>query len=245
LKAYVIAWNMNPANQHHPAEGSFHSLGEANNLVAVVLRSRPDLVQAAIDGARRPQDIRLRFGYDTGYEAYQPQADLAPVIRTTYWVEVWITHDPNPKGRGYRVITAYPMNQTPNETNKKSVDNGAIEMAHPNPAPIFFDWASHVVDITRDYNATNEFLILLALDNLHNGNVDKSALSELKGIFIELGSGRYTEKELSSLWRRTNSRVYPRISNEFFRAAADITDQYIRTGGKNADILWKNYYGGK
>ncbi|WEK05494.1 MAG: hypothetical protein P0Y65_04350 [Candidatus Devosia phytovorans] len=117
----MIAWNMNPAHEHHPAEGSFHSLGEANILVAAVLRSRPDLVQAAINGQRRPQSILYRFGYNTGYEAYQPNQQILPVIRTTYWVEVWITHDPNPNSRGYRVITAYPMNDTPNETTKASV----------------------------------------------------------------------------------------------------------------------------
>lgn len=118
LKAYVIAWNMNPANGQHPAEGSFHSLGEANNLVSAVLRAHPETVAAVIDGAKNVP-ILHRFGYDTGYEAYQANADTPPVVRTTYWVEAYITHDPRPGGKGYRVVTAYPMNEIPDEIARK------------------------------------------------------------------------------------------------------------------------------
>jgi len=120
LKAYVIAWNMNPANQHHPAEGSFHSLGEANNLVSAALRAHPEIVQAAIDGEKN-LPILHRFGHSTGYEAYQENLSTPPVIRTTYWVEVYITYDPRPGGPGYRVVTAYPMNETPDETVGKAI----------------------------------------------------------------------------------------------------------------------------
>lgn len=59
--------------------------------------------------------ITHRLGYDTGYEAYQSATDVPPVIGTTYWVEMYVSHDSRPNGRGYRVITAYPMNDTPNE----------------------------------------------------------------------------------------------------------------------------------
>lgn len=108
LKAYLIAWNMNPANKHHPAEGSFHSLGEANNLVSAVVRAHPEVVQRAINGARN-LPIKHRFGYDTGYEAYQPDPSFAPIVRATYQVEVFVTHDSRPNSRGYRIVTAYPM----------------------------------------------------------------------------------------------------------------------------------------
>lgn len=121
LKAYVIAWNMNPINELHPAEGSFHSLGEANNLVAAALRANPDVVQAAILGGKNLQ-ILHRFGYDTGYEAYQPSVQVPPIIRTTYWVEIYITNDPRSGGKGYRVVTAYPMNEIPNETTRKHME---------------------------------------------------------------------------------------------------------------------------
>ncbi|WP_354041274.1 RNase A-like domain-containing protein [Devosia sp. UYZn731] len=121
LKAYVIAWNMNPINELHPAEGSFHSLGEANNLVAAALRANPDVVQAAIDGGKNLR-ILHRFGYDTGYEAYQPSVQVPPIIRTTYWVEIYITNDPWSGGKGYRVVTAYPMNEIPNETTRKHME---------------------------------------------------------------------------------------------------------------------------
>ena len=118
LKAYVIAWNMNPANQHHPAEGSFHSLGEANNLVSAALRANPEIVQRAINGERN-LPILHRFGFNTGYEAYQSTPTAIPIIRETYWVEVYITHDPRQGGKGYRVVTAYPMNDIPDETARK------------------------------------------------------------------------------------------------------------------------------
>lgn len=118
LKAYVIAWNMNPDNQHHPAEGSFHTLGEANNLVSAALRANPEIVQRAINGERN-LPILHRFGFNTGYEAYQSTPTAIPIIRETYWVEVYITHDPRQGGKGYRVVTAYPMNDIPDETARK------------------------------------------------------------------------------------------------------------------------------
>jgi hypothetical protein len=62
-------------------------------------------------------------------------------------------------------------------------------------------------------------------------------------VFADLASGRYTDKQLLMLWQRTNARVYPRRSNEFFGVAVKVIDEYIRTNGKNARDMWDRLYG--
>ena len=54
--------------------------------------------------------LEHRFGYRTGKEAFRPDVDTDPYIRSTYGVRVVIRHDPQRK-TGYRLLTAYPINE--------------------------------------------------------------------------------------------------------------------------------------
>jgi len=56
-----------------------------------------------------------RFGYETGIEAVRDNEYSDPRIRPTYAVTVLIVHEPSPNGKGYRILTAYPRNEFPNE----------------------------------------------------------------------------------------------------------------------------------
>lgn len=113
LIAYQWLWRFENPGSLHPAEGSFNSLGEANNLVSQVLRLNAEAVQQVIDGKERIMTLTHRFGSQTGREAFSPD-DISPfVIRTTFWVQVIIRQHQSPPG--YVVLTAYPMNGTPNE----------------------------------------------------------------------------------------------------------------------------------
>ena len=96
--------------------------------------------------------------------------------------------------------------------------------------PLFYDFAAHVVDLTRDYNSTNKELILVALDNFPKHN-RLERLRDLRKLLADFASGRYSDAELMTLWQGTNARVYPRKSVEFFREALPILDRYIAKGG--------------
>lgn len=116
LIAYQWLWRFNNSGSLHPAEGSFNSPSEANNLVSQVLRFNADAVQQVIDGKERILTLTHRFGFQTGREAFSSD-DISPfVIRPTFWVEVIIRQHQSPPG--YVVLTAYPMNDTPNEVSR-------------------------------------------------------------------------------------------------------------------------------
>ena len=56
--------------------------------------------------------LKARFGFPTGKEAYRPGPEEPIYIRPTHNVGVLIRHD-NRSKRGYRVLTAYPLNARP------------------------------------------------------------------------------------------------------------------------------------
>lgn len=91
------------------AEGSFDSIENANDLVNRTLRANGPLVDLVASGQEDDDYIVYRFGFGTGYEAYRPDPDAEPYMRSTYAVAVVIWHDAN-SPRGFRVITAFPMN---------------------------------------------------------------------------------------------------------------------------------------
>lgn len=103
-----------PTIRHQESLGSFITESEANSLAASVLRKYPDLIERAVQGDNRAQ-ITHDFGYQTGIEVYWAPDQASPIIRTTRQVRVLIAHDPTPGSRGYTVITAFPMNDIPNE----------------------------------------------------------------------------------------------------------------------------------
>lgn len=98
----------------HPAEGSFFSTGDASFWVREVLRQNAALVETVIRGIPRVT-LTMRFGSQTGIEAYRENPLDAPSVRPTYAVEVIIARDSRPMSHGFRVVTAYPMNNYPNE----------------------------------------------------------------------------------------------------------------------------------
>ncbi|WP_323012987.1 RNase A-like domain-containing protein [Devosia sp.] len=113
LIAYQWQQRLERPDSRHPAEGSFNSLGEANNLVSQVLRLNAETVHQVINGRLPGATLLHRFGFPTGREAFSPD-DISPfVIRPTFWIEVLIRRHQSPPG--YVVLTAYPRNETPNE----------------------------------------------------------------------------------------------------------------------------------
>lgn len=53
LISYQLVWHAAHPGKLHPAEGSFNSIGEANNLVSQTLRSDPLAVQDVIQGREK------------------------------------------------------------------------------------------------------------------------------------------------------------------------------------------------
>lgn len=102
----------------HPAEGTFFSAGEASYWVGRALTAHPDLVEQtrrATIGSRAIE-ITHRFGQQTGIEAYRENYHSPVVFRPTYGVTVYLAPDPNKRGPGFRIVTAFPVNNKPNET---------------------------------------------------------------------------------------------------------------------------------
>jgi|GEM_PF-1721917 len=103
-------------------------------------------------------------------------------------------------------------------------------MSVPKFPNVFYKFARGMVDLTRDYNSANKEIVLVALDNLPAG--DRIAmLHELRGVFVELGSGRYSNKTLVDMLWTTGARVIPRRPKDFFKEALPILDRYIAKGG--------------
>ena len=90
------------------SESSFVSADSANDLVNLVLQNHKDEVDAVSDGTWDKQWLEDRIGSPTGIEA-TPDAQLNVLTRYTYNVGVLIEHDAR-SPRGYRVTTAYPLN---------------------------------------------------------------------------------------------------------------------------------------
>jgi hypothetical protein len=90
-------------------QGSFTSLEQANDLVNRVIEMNKDRVDRVATGQKRDATLQERFDFVTGKEAYRPNGDSDPYIRDTDSVRVVIRHDPR-SWRGYRVHTAYPVN---------------------------------------------------------------------------------------------------------------------------------------
>lgn len=104
-------WSITVARQ---AEGTFLSQESANDLVNRTLELYPDRVDAVASGAQDEAVLDRRFGYVTGKEAFRPDVDAEPYIRPTYAVRVVIQTDKR-SDKGYRVFTAFPINEKPSE----------------------------------------------------------------------------------------------------------------------------------
>ncbi len=91
---------------------TFLSLESANDFVNRVLVTNRSAVDLVSSGALEEEWLEMRFGYPTGKEAFRASPEERPYVRPTYSVGVSIRHDPR-SNRGYRVHTAYPLNEKP------------------------------------------------------------------------------------------------------------------------------------
>ena len=96
--------------QFRREQGSFTSLEQANDLVNRVIEMNKDRVDRVATGKKQDATLQERFDFVTGKEAYRPNGNSEPYIRDTDSVRVVIRHDPR-SWRGYRVHTAYPVNE--------------------------------------------------------------------------------------------------------------------------------------
>jgi hypothetical protein len=90
-------------------EGSFTSLEAANKLVNSTVASNQTEVNLVASGLLPMAIVDAKFSSPTGYEAFAKTERSTPYIRDTYGVRVIIVRDPS-SPRGYRVLTAFPMN---------------------------------------------------------------------------------------------------------------------------------------
>ena len=95
-------------------DGSFDSIESARTFIRETLETNDDEVQRVAEGSKEGAWLKSRFGYPTGREAVSIPENTPIRMRTTYGVGVWITHDRSAE-RGFRIITAYPMNDDANE----------------------------------------------------------------------------------------------------------------------------------
>ena len=87
--------------------GSFKSVERANFFVSEVLRNNPERVEAVVAG-KNGDSIEMMFTEPTGLEAYWTEPTPPPSTHLVYGVVVVIRNDPH-AARGYRVLTAYPL----------------------------------------------------------------------------------------------------------------------------------------
>jgi len=93
------------------ADGRFLSMEAASDFVNRTLRLNMDRVNAVASGAEPEAVINQRFGSPTGTEAYS-DGSFDPVMRSTFEVRMVIRYDTR-SPRGFRVVTAFPVNQKP------------------------------------------------------------------------------------------------------------------------------------
>jgi hypothetical protein len=92
-----------------PRVGSFPSLQAAEKLVNSTISQNQDVVDQVASGDLDVKRINAWFKSSTGKEAYAPSARAKPEIRDTWGIAVVLRHDPTAR-RGFRVISAYPIN---------------------------------------------------------------------------------------------------------------------------------------
>lgn len=92
-------------------QGSFLSIEDANNFTNRVLEKNPNGVADVVLGKSENAEFFKRFGYETGREAFRPNVDAEPYIRSTFAVVVRIQRDARSR-KGFRVFTSYPTNQS-------------------------------------------------------------------------------------------------------------------------------------
>jgi hypothetical protein len=95
--------------RYKSAIGSFDSIESANDFVNRTIEANRELVDELIEGRRDYAKLDWIFGYRTGKEAYLESGISKPVIQRTHGARVIIHGDPN-NVRGYRVLTAFPIN---------------------------------------------------------------------------------------------------------------------------------------
>lgn len=91
--------------------GSFPSLEAANKLVSSTIAGNwEEIVQFIHGPASRSRAFDSFFASPTGYEAYANSGNSQPYMRDTYGTRVVIAQDPT-SPRGYRIVTAFPINR--------------------------------------------------------------------------------------------------------------------------------------
>lgn len=98
-------------------EGSFADVRSANDLINMALQARNDKVDLVRSGQSERELIDHRFGYPTGREAYYSVEAGRVMIRPAYEVRMIIVPD-QIVGQGFRVLTAFPINQTGGSVRK-------------------------------------------------------------------------------------------------------------------------------
>jgi len=108
-------YKIGPIVAFKAAEGSFTDIRSANDFVNRTLEADPTTLGQVSRGEILDKiTIEHRFGYRTGTEAFRPDGSSDAYIRPTYNVRTIIIHDPN-TSKGFRLITAFPFNDRPDE----------------------------------------------------------------------------------------------------------------------------------
>lgn len=87
------------------------SIEDADNFTNRVLEENPNGVADVVLGKSENAEFFKRFGYEAGKEAFRPNVDAEPYIRSTFAVVVRIQRDTRSR-KGFRVFTSYPTTQS-------------------------------------------------------------------------------------------------------------------------------------
>jgi hypothetical protein len=91
------------------AVGTFSSREAANDFTNRLLQEKSSVVDLVASGKLKSAWLEMRVGSPTGREAFRPDLEAASYVRNTFNTGAYIVHDRR-TARGYRVRTAYPLN---------------------------------------------------------------------------------------------------------------------------------------
>ncbi|SFG61602.1 RNase A-like domain-containing protein [Methylobacterium gossipiicola] len=203
-------------------DGSFESIESARTYIREALEKNTDAVQRVAEGAEPDAWLKSRFGYPTGREAVSIPKDTPIRMRTTYGVGIYIVHDRSAE-RGFRIITAFPMNDD-EEVEKKSSTYLDLQEIRVNPYWKEFTGEFHLY--VHIYGYTWEHIVGYIMQKR-----SKEEALEVKAFLADLLEKNSSDQELEDIWAYSSAHVYPTCKEgyrDFYKLICDTADQHVR-----------------
>ncbi len=203
-------------------DGSFDSIESARTFIREALEKNSDAVQRVAEGSEPEAWLKSRFGYPTGREAVSIPKDKPIRMRTTYGVGFFIVHDSSVE-KGFRIITAFPMNDDDEGENKSSTYRDLQEIKM-NPS-----WKDFTVEFhlyVHIYGYTWEYIIGYIMQKR-----SKEEALEVKAFLTDLLEKNSSDQELEDVWSYSSAHIYPTSKDgyrAFYKLICDTADQHVR-----------------